>query len=41
MFSSNDWTGAFIVAGLFCAMAGWAFIEFILWLFSFVHFSFG
>ncbi|MHA3203263.1 hypothetical protein [Yersinia pseudotuberculosis] len=32
-------TGTFIVLGFICAVAGWGVIEFILWLFSFIHIS--
>lgn len=41
MFSANDYTGAFIFLGILCGLIGWASIEFILWLFSFIHVSFG
>jgi hypothetical protein len=33
--------GTFAVLGALCAVAGWGFIEFVLWLFSFVHVSVG
>ena len=32
---------AFIMLGIACAVGGWAVIEFVLWLLSFVHFSVG
>ena len=32
---------AIIVFGIACAITGWAVIEFVLWLFSFVHISIG
>lgn len=41
MFSSDSYGAAIIIFGIVCAVAGWAAIEFILWLFSFVHISFG
>lgn len=41
MFSSGDFNTAIIIFALVCALAGWCVIEFILWLFSFVHISFG
>lgn len=34
-------TTAFVVLGVVGAIAGWAAIEFILWLFSFIHVSIG
>lgn len=36
-----DWMGAIIIFGIVCAVAGWGIIELIIWLFSFVHISFG
>ena len=33
--------GAFIMLGIVCAIGGWAVIEFVLWLFSFVHITVG
>ena len=33
--------GAFIMLGIACAVGGWAVIEFVLWLFSFVHITVG
>jgi hypothetical protein len=36
-----DVTGAVIILCILSAVAGWAVIEFILWVFSFVHISFG
>ena len=33
--------GAIVVFGIACAVTGWAVIEFVLWLFSFVHISIG
>ncbi|AJI81260.1 putative membrane protein [Yersinia enterocolitica] len=32
-------TGTFIFLGCICAAVGWGVIEFILWLFSFIHIS--
>ncbi|WP_301337224.1 hypothetical protein [Yersinia pseudotuberculosis] len=32
-------TGTFIFLGFICAVVGWGVIEFILWLFSFIHIS--
>ena len=38
MLNPNDsYLSAFIILGLVCAIVGWGVIEFILWLFSFVH----
>lgn len=33
--------GAIVIFGIICAVVGWGVIESILWLFSFVHISFG
>lgn len=41
MFSGSDFNTALIILGLVCAVAGWGVIELILWIFSFVHISFG
>ena len=41
MFSSDDYGAAIVIFALICAVVGWGVIEFILWLFSFVHISFG
>ena len=41
MFSNGDFNSAFILLGLACAVAGWAVIEFVLWLLSFIHISIG
>ncbi|QAS67012.1 hypothetical protein KOCBH_04567 [Klebsiella michiganensis] len=42
MFNPNDnFCAVFLVLGIICGVAGWGVIEFILWLFSFVHISFG
>ena len=41
MLSTGSWTGAFIFLGCMCAVCGWALIEFVLWLFSFVSVSIG
>ncbi|WP_370560144.1 hypothetical protein [Escherichia coli] len=41
MFSSDGYGAAIIIFAIVCAVLGWAVIEFILWLFSFVHISFG
>ncbi len=32
-------TGTFIFLGCICAVVGWGMIEFILWMFSFIHIS--
>ena len=36
-----DMEGALLFLGLICAVGGWAIIETLLWLFSFIHLSFG
>ena len=36
-----DVGGAFLILGLICAVGGWAIIETLLWLFSFIHLSIG
>lgn len=41
MFSSHGYGVAIVIFGIICAVVGWGVIEFILWLFSFVHISFG
>ncbi|QYW02881.1 hypothetical protein [Klebsiella phage ZCKP8] len=41
MFSSHGYGAAIVIFAIFCAVVGWGVIEFILWLFSFVHISFG
>lgn len=41
MFSSDGYGAAIVIFGLICAVIGWVTIEFILWLLSFVHVSFG
>lgn len=41
MFSSHGYGVAIVIFGFICAVVGWGVIEFILWLFSFVHISFG
>lgn len=41
MFSSGDFNTAFIILGIGCGIIGWGIIEFILWLLSFVHITFG
>lgn len=41
MFSSRGYGAVIVIFAVFCAVIGWATIEFILWLFSFVHVSFG
>ncbi len=41
MFSSHGYEVAIVIFGIICAVVGWGVIEFILWLFSFVHISFG
>lgn len=40
-FGNDSWGAAFIVLGLICGVVGWGVIEFILWIFSFIHISFG
>jgi hypothetical protein len=37
----DNWVGFFITFGIICGLIGWGVIEFLLWLFSFVHVSFG
>ncbi|HHC4507736.1 Uncharacterised protein [Klebsiella pneumoniae] len=41
MLNLDGLGGAIIIFGIICAVVGWGVIEFILWLFSFVHISFG
>ncbi len=41
MFSSHGYRAAIVIFAICCAVVGWGVIEFILWLFSFVHISFG
>lgn len=41
MFSSDGYGAAIVIFALICAVVGWGVIELILWLFSFVHISFG
>lgn len=42
MFNPNDnFCAVFLILGIICGVVGWGVIEFILWLFSFVHISFG
>lgn len=41
MFSSHGYGAAIVIFAIVCAVAGWGVIEFIRWLFSFVHISFG
>lgn len=42
MFSDNaSWGCVFVLLGAICGVVGWGVIEFILWIFSFVHISFG
>lgn len=40
-FDGDSYGKALIVMGVICAVAGWAIIELILWLLSFVHISIG
>lgn len=40
-YIAGDWESLFIFLGVLCAVVGWAVIELLLWLFSFVHISFG
>lgn len=37
----GDWGSLLIFLGVVCGLVGWVVIEVILWLFSFVHISFG
>lgn len=41
MINSNSFNAMIIIFAIVCAVSGWAVIEFILWMFSFVHISFG
>lgn len=41
MYNNLPGSGAFLILGLICAVVGWGVIEFLLWLMSFVHVSFG
>lgn len=41
MFSSHGYGVAIVIFGMMCAVVGWGAIELLLWLFSFVHVSFG
>ncbi|CZU77310.1 MULTISPECIES: hypothetical protein [Enterobacter cloacae complex] len=41
MFSSHGYGAAIVIFAIVCAVVGWGVIEFTLWLFSFVHVSFG
>ena len=41
MLNLDGLGGAIIIFGIICSVVGWGVIEFILWLFSFVHISFG
>ncbi|OSK33778.1 hypothetical protein EAHG_05018 [Escherichia coli B671] len=41
MYNHLPGTGAFVAFGLICAVLGWCFIEFILWLLSFIHITTG
>lgn len=41
MLNSDGLGGAIVIFGIICGVVGWGVIEFILWLFSFVHISFG
>ncbi len=41
MYNNLPGAGSFLILGLICAVAGWGVIEFLLWLLSFVHVSFG
>lgn len=36
-----SWGAFFIVAGIVCGIVGWAVIELVLWLFSFIHITIG
>lgn len=38
---SLSWGSFFIACGVICGLVGWAVIEFVLWLFSFVHVTIG
>ena len=37
----DGWGTMIVVFALSCAVAGWAIIEFILWILSFIHITFG
>lgn len=41
MIDGNGFGAAIVVFGIICAVAGWAVIEVILWLLSYVHISIG
>lgn len=41
MFNNLPSTGFFVVFGVICAVIGWAVIESILWLLSFIHITIG
>lgn len=41
MFNNLPGTGFFVVFGVICAVIGWAVIESILWLLSFIHITIG
>lgn len=41
MFSYDSFGAAFVVLAVIIAILGWAVIEGILWILSFVHISFG
>ncbi|UVX30743.1 hypothetical protein S10a_00030 [Klebsiella phage VLCpiS10a] len=42
MLNPNEsWTSLFVILAIICGVVGWGVIEFLLWLFSFVHVSFG
>lgn len=38
---SDSITPAFVILGIICGIVGWGVIEVILWVFSFIHISFG
>lgn len=37
----DSYTPAIIMLMIICAVVGWGMIEFVLWIFSFVHISVG
>lgn len=41
MLNPDGYGAAIVILGIICAVVGWGVIEFIIWLFSFVHISFG
>ena len=41
MFSNDGWGAALLVLAIICGVIGWAVIELLIWLFSFVHITIG